>query len=166
MVVLIENFESQIEKIIVRHLNETSERYGYKWRLCPSQEPETDVEQRVVKLATDFEQENFRELIQLGDWFDMEFNLVYPKVKQIVMRDIHRKTSDPLLVLLYLLSWGGLQGVRGNARDDPSLGLELRDFLRKLISEELSEWRQNGGDWVNLKQSYNNNDISVMLIFL
>jgi hypothetical protein len=148
MVVKMDNFESEIEKIIVRHLNESCKRYGYKWKSSPEQEPETELEKRAVKLATDFEQENFPELIQLGDWFTVEFNIYYPKVKQIVMRDIHRKASDPLLVFLYLLSWGSLQGVRSIAQDEPLLGLELRDFLKKAILEELSDWKQNGGDLV------------------
>jgi hypothetical protein len=142
------DFQNQVSQIVTRYLNETIQRYNYLWITCPNQGPETDVERSIVDLTTNFEKNHFPELIRMGNWFTMEFNLDYSKIQKMLMQEILEKTAEPLTVLQFLLSWGGLQAVRGVAHNKPLLAMEVQDFLKLTINEELFSWWENEGGWV------------------
>jgi hypothetical protein len=151
------NIQSEfiVAQIVTRYLSETIRRYGLIWVGCPIQEKlETVVERKIVDLATNFELLHFPKLIQLGNWFLMEFNqLSYLDLRKMLLQEINGNAAvSKLETLLELLSWGGLQAVRGIARNNPpSLTSEIKELLIRLIREEFFDWWLYEGGWVKKK---------------
>ena len=147
-----------IYEIVTRHLNHTIELYGYKWIKCPEQNPESDIEARLSKLATEYEGANFRDLIELCDWLLIDMNSMYPAVSSKMFRELLEDTSFGLDTIVCLLAWGGLQAVQAIARNKKNGGdhvMLVRNFVAIMLEDAgAATWvRQNGG-WVSINHPF------------
>jgi hypothetical protein len=160
-----------MHEITTRYMYHTLERNDCHG-VFPEQLPESDVEEKISKLAHKYELDHFNDLLNLGGRLQINFKMSYEDVRDKIFKEVvGDKTTVDLDTCLNLLAWAGLQGIAAMARcADRNVGEELvwmiRDYVAKMLEEQIFiDWMvEHELNWVKLSNFFSSN-IVILKVF-